>query len=120
MAVEEGQVDTGAAGEGISYSGVTSCLTVTCLIEDGGYVGGHLSLIKKNINSAEVLPAMKQLIAGRGVAKVHLQGQLDMWNPQYFVIPLTSDTGESNYPDAGSAGHHRVVQRGVHRQAVAA
>jgi hypothetical protein len=97
MPLSEGQVGTGQSGSGIEYSGVTSCLTVTCLLDDGSYVGGHLSLQQVEKDSTEVLPAMKDLIAGRKVTKVVVAGQLDTWNPAYFNRPLYNANMESNY-----------------------
>jgi hypothetical protein len=105
MPLSEGQIGSGQSGSGIDYSGVTSCLTVTCLLDDGSYVGGHLSLLKVEKDSTEVLPAMKDLIGARKVTKVVVAGQLDTWNPAYFTKPLYDEEMKSNYlgeaPDTG-------------------
>jgi hypothetical protein len=105
MPLSEGQIGTGQSGSGVEYTGVTSCLTVTCLLDDGSYVGGHLSLQKVEKDSTEVLPAMKDLIGGRKVSKVIVAGQLETWNPAYFTKPLYNNNMESNYlseaPDTG-------------------
>jgi hypothetical protein len=99
MALDEGDVGEGTGS--IEYGGVSSCLTVTCLLEDGTTVGGHLSLMKKTRDSSEVLPAMKDLIKGRKVTKIHLAGVLDCWNPRYLTTPLFNSSGDSNYASEG-------------------
>lgn len=96
MALGEGEVGTGGA-EGIEYAAVTSCLTVTCLLDDGTHVGGHLSLMRAAgaLASDEVLPAMCSLIpTDRTTTAVHLAGMLDTWNSAYLTTPLFGDNGE--------------------------
>jgi hypothetical protein len=97
MALGEGEVGTGTGS--IDYASVTSCLAITCLLEDGTTVGGHLSLFKASgaLASNEVLPAMKELIGGRTVKKIVIAGELDTWNPAYFDLPLFDDQGQPNY-----------------------
>jgi hypothetical protein len=84
MPLGEGEVGTGQTG--ITYSTVTSCLTVTCRMDDGTYVGGHLSLTPTGGGqvSTEVLPAMVQEFQGRKVTAVKLVGQEDLWNPLFL------------------------------------
>jgi hypothetical protein len=84
MPLGEGEVGTGQTG--IAYTTVTSCLTVTCLMDDGSYVGGHLSLTPTGGGrvSTEVLPAMVQEFQGKKVAAVKLVGQKDLWNPLFL------------------------------------
>jgi hypothetical protein len=97
MALAEGEVGTGTGT--IEYSGVSSCLTVTCLLDDGTTVGGHLSLLRVSgkLDSTEVLPKMKELIGSKPVTGVAIVGKLDTWNPAYFDKPLFKDDGERNY-----------------------
>jgi hypothetical protein len=100
MPLGEGEVGSGHGS--IDYAAVTSCLTVTCLLDDGSCVGGHLSLMRKAgaLDSTEVLPAMVSLIPqDRTVLLIHLAGELATWNPGYFTTPLMDDAGESNYKD---------------------
>jgi len=105
MGLGEGEVGKGDAGAGIEYASVTSCLTVTCLLDDGSYVGGHLSLMKVGLDSTQVLPAMKDLIGNHQVTKIAIAGQLDTWNPAYFSKTLYNSDMGSNYldqaPDTG-------------------
>jgi hypothetical protein len=106
MGLAEGQIGVGAVGEGITYDGVSSCLTVTCLLEDGTYVGGHLSLQKQGsgLDSTEVLPAMKQLIGCQKPMKVTISGVLDQWSPAFFDLPFISASGDFNYGEDVSVG----------------
>jgi hypothetical protein len=96
MSVDEGQVDE-AGPEGIEYGAVTSCMTVTCLLDDGNHVGGHLSLTIPDgrYDSASVLPAMWGLIGSRAVVLVHLAGNSDMWSPSYLTEPQWKGSGET-------------------------
>jgi hypothetical protein len=98
MSVDEGEVGQGAAGEGIDYGAVTSCMTVTLVLDDGSYVGGHLSLLipQGALDSTSVLPAMANLVGGRQVTWVHLAGQSDTWNTAYLDDPLFQGTGEGS------------------------
>jgi len=100
MALAEGEEGTGTGS--IDYAEVTSCMTVTCLLEDGSAVGGHLSLQRKagKHDSTEVLPAMQTLIGGKKVTSVVLAGQMDLWNPAYLQKPAISDAGENNHDPA--------------------
>ena len=105
MALEEGEEGTGNGS--IDYGGVTSCMTVTCLLADGSTVGGHLSLQRHpgKHDSTEVLPAMQTLIGGKKITSVVLAGQMDLWNPAYLQLPAMKDNGEGNYqpPLAGDS-----------------
>ena len=100
MSVDEGQVDE-AGPEGIEYGAVTSCMTVTGLLDDGRHVGGHLSLTIPDgrYDSASVLPAMWGLVGGRTVVRVHLAGNGDMWSPSYLTEPQWVGSGESAVPN---------------------
>jgi hypothetical protein len=93
MGLAEGEVGKGA--DGIEYDGVDSCLTVTVELEDGSYVGGHLSLYKagSGLDSTQVLGAMKDLIAGAKATGVKLAGQLSTWNP--IFLDHTIESGEA-------------------------
>src|SRR5580704_15847843 len=97
MGLGEGEVGTGAGS--IDYDGVTSCLTVTCLLADGSTVGGHLSLQRASgkLDSTEVLPAMRSLIGGKAITSVVIAGQTYRWNPAFLNLPLMTDAGDSNY-----------------------
>jgi hypothetical protein len=103
MPLAEGQEGEFGAG-GVPYTAVTSCVTVTCKLDvtPAAYVGGHLSLSVPpgRLDSSQVLPAMKQRIAGRTIAKIHVAGRLDAWNDAYLTKPLFTGAGAnavSNY-----------------------
>lgn len=110
MPLAEGEVGEFVNKGGASYTAVTSCLTVTCKIAGvpDTYVGGHLSLQVPpgKLDSSEVLPAMKKLINGRKIERVHLAGVLDGWSEKYFTKPLFTGAGadaELNYADLPNA-----------------
>ncbi len=96
MSVDEGEV--GEAGEeGIEYGAVTSCLTVTCLMDDGSHIGGHLSLVipPGRLDSSLVLTSMRSMFGARSPIMVHIAGQLDLWNSRYLREPLMTGEGEA-------------------------
>jgi hypothetical protein len=104
MALAEGDVGESDNGK-IEYSGVSSCVTVTCLLADGHAVGGHLSLMKVNKASNEVLPAMKDKVSGREIKKIHIAGDLNSWSPSYLKTPLfDGDKMAAYYAENGQPG----------------
>lgn len=110
MPLAEGEVGEFVNKGGASYTAVTSCLTVTCKIAGvpDTYVGGHLSLQVPSgkLDSSKVLPAMKKLINGRRIERVHLAGVLDGWSNEYFTKPLFTGAGtdaQLNYPELPNA-----------------
>jgi len=97
MPLAEGEIGEFAGAGGVEYTGVSSCLTVTCKIAGppDTYVGGHLSLQVPSgkLDSSKVLPEMRRLIGGRTIEKVHLAGVLDQWSSKYFEVPLFTGAG---------------------------
>jgi hypothetical protein len=112
MLLSEGQVWTGQSGGGTDYSGVASCLTVTCLPDDGSYVGGHLRLLKVEKDSTGVLLAMQDLIGGRKVSKVVVAGQLDTVEPGLLHQIAVQREDEVQLPRGGT--RHRPVALSRH------
>ncbi len=108
MAVGEGEVDTSVKDAGVEYSGVDTCFTVTCLLEDGSYVGGHIALMVPGgkLDSSQVLGDMKGRFGGQKVTKVHIAGALENWNPAYLRDPffIGDDFNTAKYPEPPSQG----------------
>lgn len=73
----EGQHVTAAPNQGVNFGGVTSCMTLTCILADGSKVAGHLS----QANYVGVVPGMLVGIAGRTVSKVIAAGTFGAWTP---------------------------------------
>ncbi|MEU9130552.1 hypothetical protein AB0D08_21045 [Kitasatospora sp. NPDC048540] len=80
---------------GVPYAAVTTCLTVTCLLDDGNHVGGHLSLQRSGtaLASDEVLPAMKGIVGSRRIVRMHLAGVLDSWSSDFLDVPYMDAQG---------------------------
>jgi hypothetical protein len=97
MPLAEGETGEFMNVGGVEYTGVSSCLTVTCKIAGvpDTYVGGHLSLQVPagKLDSSQVLPDMRRLINGRQIERVHLAGVLDQWSDEYFSKPLFTGAG---------------------------
>lgn len=90
--VTEGQVKEVAPGGVITYPSVTSCLTVTVRLGDGGLVGAHASLfqVPGELRSDEILAAVKDLVGNRPVTAVQVKGAVGAWHPSYFVKAIES------------------------------
>ncbi|MFB7051645.1 hypothetical protein [Streptomyces vinaceus] len=97
--ITEGQVKEVAPGGVITYPSVTSCLTVTVRLRDGGLVGAHASLfqVPGELRSDEILAALGQLTGGRPVIAVQVKGAVGAWHPGYFVKAIES-YGEDEQP----------------------
>ncbi|MER6840380.1 hypothetical protein [Streptomyces platensis] len=87
LIITEGQVGEVGPGRTILYPSVTSCLTVTVRLRDGGKVGAHASLfqVPGEYRSDRILPAVKQRIGARGVRAVEVRGAVGAWVPSYFT-----------------------------------
>ncbi|WP_078622320.1 hypothetical protein [Streptomyces sp. NRRL S-244] len=97
--VTEGQVKEVAPGGVITYPSVTSCLTVTVRLRDGGLVGAHASLfqVAGELRSDEIPAALKHLVGHRPVTAVQVKGAVGAWHPSYFVKAIES-YGEGEQP----------------------
>jgi hypothetical protein len=73
----EGQHVAAAPNQGVNFGGVTSCMTLTCVLADRSKVAGHLS----QANYAGVIAGMQARIAGRTVTKVIAAGTFGAWTP---------------------------------------
>ncbi|MFD8024064.1 hypothetical protein ACFV6G_27050 [Streptomyces lavendulae] len=90
--VTEGQVKEVAPGGVITYPSVTSCLTVTVRLADGGLIGAHASLfqVPGELRSDEILAAVKDRVGNRQVTAVQVKGAVGAWHPSYFVKAIES------------------------------
>lgn len=75
----EGEVKTAAKDEEVDFGGVTSCMTITCILEDGTKVSAHEGLEKRVSGGA--YSALKSAIGSKKVAKVLAAGGGDYWSP---------------------------------------
>lgn len=116
--ITEGQVKEVAPGGVITYPSVTSCLTVTVRLRDGGLVGAHASLfqVPGELRSDKILAALKQLTGTRPVIAVQVKGAVGAWHPGYFVKAIES-YGEEEQPPYPShpdpEGLAAAVSRGL-------
>ncbi|MFE3886087.1 hypothetical protein ACFXPQ_24800 [Streptomyces lydicus] len=88
----EGQVGEVAPGGTLIYPGVTSCLTVTVRLRNGGKVGAHASLfqVPGEYRSDRILAAVKQRTGARTVRAVEVRGAVGAWDPSYFTRAIES------------------------------
>lgn len=118
LRVSEGQVGEVGPGGTLTYPGVTSCLTVTVRLQDGGMVGAHASLfqVPGEYRSDRILAAAGQRIGGRGVRAVEVRGAVGAWDPSYFTraiesYPEGAEVPVPTEPDPG--GLARAVADGL-------
>ncbi|MFI0977516.1 hypothetical protein ACH4SP_10855 [Streptomyces sp. NPDC021093] len=90
--ITEGQVKEVGPGGVITYPSVTSCLTVTVRLGDGGLAGAHASLfqVPGELRSDEILTALAKLVGGRSVTAVQVKGAVGAWHPSYFTKAVES------------------------------
>ncbi len=116
--VAEGEVKSVGPGGTITYPSVTSCLTITVYLRDGGKVGGHASLFKASggMYSDQILPAIKAQVGKSRVERIDVSGAISSWNPAYLKTAIEkSDPApeQKNDPD----GIRNVVSSALGRQA---
>ncbi|MEV0263932.1 hypothetical protein AB0I49_21690 [Streptomyces sp. NPDC050617] len=90
--ITEGQVKEVGPGGTLFYPSVTSCLTVTVRLDDGGLVGAHASLfqVPGEYRSDQILAALRERVGDRGVRAVEVKGAVGAWDPSYFTKALES------------------------------
>ncbi|MFE7312205.1 hypothetical protein ACFU7T_03680 [Streptomyces sp. NPDC057555] len=95
LRITEGQVGEVGPGGTLFYPAVTSCLTVTVRLANGGLVGAHASLfqVPGEYRSDRILAAVRQRIGTREVRAVEVRGAVGAWHPSYFSRAIES------YPD---------------------
>ncbi|MER5809591.1 hypothetical protein ABT143_15575 [Streptomyces sp. NPDC002033] len=87
VTVTEGRIGEAAPGGVIIYPSVTSCLTVTVRLRDGGLVGAHASLfqVPGELRSDAILTALRDRVGDRPVTAIEVRGAVGAWAPGYFV-----------------------------------
>ncbi|WP_327228227.1 hypothetical protein [Streptomyces platensis] len=100
LRITEGQVGEVGPGGTIRYPSVTSCLTVTVRLQDGGKVGAHASLfqVPGEYRSDRILAAVKQRIGTRRVRAVEVRGAVGAWVPSYFTRAIESYAAGEQVP----------------------
>lgn len=90
--ISEGRVGEVGPGGTLTYPSVTSCLTVTARLRDGGLVGAHASLfqVPGEYRSDRILAELKQRIGARPVRAVEVRGAVGAWDPSYFTKAIES------------------------------
>ncbi|GAA2240135.1 MULTISPECIES: hypothetical protein [Kitasatospora] len=90
--ITEGRVAEAGRGGSILYPGVTSCLTVTVRLRDGGLVGAHASLfqVPGAYRSDRILPALRRRVGERRVSAVEVRGAVGAWDPSYLTRAIES------------------------------
>ncbi|MFI1800342.1 hypothetical protein ACH427_23730 [Streptomyces sp. NPDC020379] len=116
--ITEGQVAEAAPGRPILYPSVTSCLTVTVHLKDGGKAGAHASLfqVPGEYRSDRILAALRNRVGKRPVSGVEVKGAVGAWYPGYFTKAIESyGEGETvPYPTAPDAeGIAKAVASGL-------
>ncbi|MFF0746913.1 hypothetical protein ACFYVL_41670 [Streptomyces sp. NPDC004111] len=84
----------------ITYPSVTSCLTVTVRLGDGGLAGAHASLFRVpgELRSDEILAALAGIVGERPVTAVEVRGAVGAWHPSYFTRAVESYGDGENIP----------------------
>ncbi len=118
QSVAEGEVKSVGPGGTITYPSVTSCLTITVYLRDGGKVGGHASLFKASggMYSDQILPAIKAQVGKSRVERIDVSGAISSWNPAYLQTAIENSNPapeQKNDPD----GIRNVVSSALGRQA---
>ncbi|WP_242441157.1 hypothetical protein [Streptomyces sp. CB02923] len=90
--ITEGQVREAGPGGALLYPSVTSCLTVTVRLADGGLAGAHASLfqVPGEYRSDRILGALRDRVGGRDVTAVEVRGAVGAWLPGYFTKAVES------------------------------
>ncbi|MFH8347575.1 DUF4157 domain-containing protein [Streptomyces sp. NPDC018045] len=119
VSIAEGEVDEVGPNGTIIYPSVTSCLTITVHLRDGGKVGAHASLfqVPGKRASDQVLPALKAAVGSRSVESVDVSGSIGTWNPKYLEKAIERYTdGMPPEPTFDAKGIGDVVARVLGRQ----
>jgi len=90
----ESQVKRASPKQGLDFGGVTSCMTVACVFEDGSKAGAHEGLFARVPGGA--VGRLKALIAGKKVARVIASGDGLTWI-------LTGESLKPTFEDATAA-----------------
>lgn len=77
--ISEDHVGTAAAADTINFGAVTSCMTITCLLDDGSKVAAHLV---QEGSPTKTFLALKAALQGKTVSKVAAVGDGASWGPK--------------------------------------
>ncbi|MYT27628.1 MULTISPECIES: hypothetical protein [unclassified Streptomyces] len=100
LRITEGQVGEVGPGGTLLYPAVTSCLTITVRLADGGKIGAHASLfqVPGEYRSDRILGAVRQRIGTRAVRAVEVRGAVGAWYPGYFTKAIESYPEDAQIP----------------------
>ena len=91
----EGMVVEGGSDDGITYPSVTSCMTITCLLDGGAKVGAHDAIFQRV--QPQVFMALKGKIGKRTVQKVRAAGSGSSWTPRMTSqVQLSEDFAKND------------------------
>jgi hypothetical protein len=79
VSCSEGEVVEAEAGQGVDFGGVTSCMTVTCILSDGAKIAGHAW----QFGYDHILSGISARISGRTVDRVIVAGVSGAWTPDF-------------------------------------
>ncbi|MGK5628930.1 hypothetical protein [Streptomyces sp. URMC 123] len=116
--ITEGQVAEVGPGGALFYPSVTSCLTISVRLRNGGKVGAHASLfqVPGEYRSDQILPALRDRVGSRAVATVEVKGAVGAWHPDYFTTAIESHGPGDEVPFPAvpdPEGLARAVARGL-------
>jgi hypothetical protein len=90
----ESEVKSASAKQAIDFGGVTSCMTIACVFEDGSKAGAHEGLFARV--SGGSVNRLKGLVQSKKLAKVLAAGDGMTWT-------LSGGTLKTNFDDATAA-----------------
>jgi hypothetical protein len=73
----EGKLVEAPRTQGVDFGSVTSCMTITCLLDDGHKVAAHDAVFERV--TPHIFTALKQKIGSRTVSKVLAAGAGSCW-----------------------------------------
>ncbi|MGK4585641.1 hypothetical protein [Kitasatospora sp. HPMI-4] len=114
--ITEGQVREVGRGGDILYPSVTSCLTVTVRLRDGGLVGAHASLfqVPGEYRSDQILPALRRQVGELRVTAVEVRGAVGAWDPSYLTKAIESYGPDENVPYPVKPDHGGIAEAVAH------
>lgn len=92
----EGKVVEAGKTEGIDFGGVTSCMTITCILADGQKVAAHDGVFER-VNP-HIFKALKGKLNKRSVARILAAGSGSCWTPRMGSQTELSDSFAKNDP----------------------
>lgn len=94
--ISEDHVGIAGPADTINFGAVTSCMTITCLLDDGSKVAAHL--VQFGGSPDKTLMALKAAVQGKTVTKVVAMGDGDSWGPTLQTSEqITAASGATSY-----------------------